>query len=64
MDDVQKPFVSVIIPCYNEEAILQANVNRVIEFLQEKSYKYQWEIILVNDGSKDNTGKIADELAN
>jgi glycosyltransferase involved in cell wall biosynthesis len=63
MDDVQKPFVSVVIPCYNEEAILQANVNRVIEFLEGKRHKYLWEIILVDDGSKDNTGKIADEFA-
>src|SRR6476660_2392180 len=63
MDSPKKVFVSVVIPCYNEEAILESNVNRVISFLETKADKYQWEIVLVNDGSKDNTGKIADEFA-
>ena len=62
MDSTKKKFVSVVIPCYNEEAILQCNVNKVISFLESKSEKYSWEIVLVNDGSKDSTGKIADEL--
>jgi len=63
MESTKKTFVSVVIPCYNEEAILQCNVNKVIGFLESKSEKYTWEVVLVNDGSKDNTGKIADELA-
>ena len=63
MDDVQKPFVSIVVPCFNEEAILQSNANRIIEFLESKNYKYLWELVLVNDGSKDDTGKIADDLA-
>jgi len=63
MDSTKKKFVSVVIPCYNEEAILQCNVDKVISFLESKSEKYSWEIVLVNDGSKDSTGKIADELA-
>ena len=63
MDSTKKTFISVVIPCYNEEAILQCNVNRVVDFLESKSEKYSWEIVLVNDGSKDSTGKIADEIA-
>ena len=63
MESTKKTFVSVVIPCYNEEAILQCNVNKVIDFLESKGEKYTWEVVLVNDGSKDNTGKIADELA-
>ncbi|HEV8507569.1 MAG TPA: glycosyltransferase family 2 protein [Chitinophagaceae bacterium] len=63
MDPSKKVFVSVVIPCYNEEAILESNLNKIVSFLETKSDKYQWELVLVNDGSKDKTGKIADEFA-
>lgn len=53
--------LSIILPCYNEEAILETNVDIVIKYLSAIS-KYSYEIIIVNDGSKDNTGKIANEL--
>jgi glycosyltransferase involved in cell wall biosynthesis len=57
------PFVSLILPCYNEEAILQANLNTIIHYMDSKSHKYQWEILMINDGSKDKTGDIAEESA-
>jgi glycosyltransferase involved in cell wall biosynthesis len=57
------PFVSLILPCYNEEAILQANLIVVIDYMVSKNYKYKWEIIIINDGSKDKTGEIAEEFA-
>ena len=57
-----KTFISVVAPCYNEEAILQVNLNKIINYLESKTEKYIWEIVLVNDGSKDNTGNIADEF--
>src|SRR5215510_4590587 len=63
MDPSKKVFVSVVIPCYNVEAILESNLNKIVSFLETKSGKYQWELVLVNDCSKDNTGKIADEFA-
>jgi glycosyltransferase involved in cell wall biosynthesis len=62
MDSTPKDFISVVIPCYNEEAILRANIGTVINYLQALE-KYQWEIIIVNDGSKDDTGNIAEEIA-
>jgi glycosyltransferase involved in cell wall biosynthesis len=57
-----KPFISVIFPCYNEEAILEPNLNNIIEYLQSKNKKYQWEIVIINDGSIDETGKIANDF--
>ncbi len=60
---MQKPFISIIIPCYNEEAILPGNLKIVINFLESVSYKYKWEIVIINDGSKDSTGEIADGFA-
>jgi len=63
MTPENKPFVSIILPCYNEEAILQLNLNVITKYLESKNEKYKWEIVIINDGSKDQTGKIADGLA-
>jgi glycosyltransferase involved in cell wall biosynthesis len=59
----KKPFVSVVLPCYNEEAILPGNLNRVIKYLDSKKENFTWQIVIVNDGSKDETGEIADGFA-
>lgn len=59
-----KPFVSIVLPCYNEEAILQNNINTIITYLESKDQIYKWEILIINDGSKDETGSIANELSN
>ena len=58
------PFISVVLPCYNEEAILENNLDIIISYLESKSQKYNWEIILIDDGSKDKTGSIADRYEN
>src|SRR5690242_520381 len=60
MQAIEKPMVSIIIPCYNEEAILANNLNTIIDFMCARKEKYEWEVVIVNDGSKDNTGEIAD----
>ncbi|KUK81416.1 MAG: Glycosyltransferase, partial [Pelotomaculum thermopropionicum] len=53
--------LTIFFPCYNEEQ----NVARVAgEALQTaKQISDDFEIIIVNDGSKDRTGEIADRLA-
>jgi len=58
-----KPFISIILPCYNEEAILELNVKEIQKYLEDKTSKYLWEILIINDGSKDKTGEIADNFA-
>jgi dolichyl-phosphate beta-glucosyltransferase len=45
--------ISVIIPCYNEEKIIYQNVIKVFNYLKERFKNF--EIIVVNDGSKDRT---------
>lgn len=62
-ENKSKPFLSIILPCYNEEAILESNLKKIQSYLEEKAYKYVWEILIINDGSKDNTAKIANELS-
>lgn len=45
--------VSVIIPAYNEEKVIKASIDRVLE-----TEGINFEIIIANDGSKDSTAKI------
>ena len=52
------PMVSIVVPCYNEED----NVEEVISHLLGVNYP-NFEIIAVNDGSKDNTGVLLDAMA-
>lgn len=56
-----KNTLSIILPCYNEEAILEQNVETIIQYLETTS-NFDYEVLIINDGSKDNTGKIANEL--
>jgi glycosyltransferase involved in cell wall biosynthesis len=53
--------ISVFFPCYNEQENIERVVNRAREILNEMVADY--EIIIVDDGSKDRTGEIADALA-
>jgi dolichol-phosphate mannosyltransferase len=53
--------LSVIIPCYNEEAVIAETHRRLTEVMKKLPHGY--ELIFVNDGSRDNTFKILSELA-
>jgi glycosyltransferase involved in cell wall biosynthesis len=49
--------LSVFFPCYNEEKNIEATVDKAVKVLEKTAKK--WEIIIVNDGSKDKTGDVA-----
>lgn len=55
------PELSVFFPAYNEEKNLPNTVSKAIEIL--KNFAAKWEIIIVNDGSSDNTGVVAEKFA-
>lgn len=50
------PYLSLVIPSYNEEKILESSLQKVITYLGSK--KFTWEIIVVDDGSTDKTKEI------
>lgn len=54
--------LSVFFPAYNEEANITATVEKALKVLDNLKLR-NYEIIVVDDGSKDNTGKVADQLA-
>lgn len=53
--------LSLFFPAYNEQEHIATVVKRASTILPKVANK--WEILVVNDGSKDNTGKIIDDLA-
>ena len=53
-----QPLISVIVPCYNVEEYLP----KCIESILNQTYR-NLEILLVDDGSPDNCGRICDEYA-
>ena len=56
---MSKPYISLIIPVFDEEENLIALHKRIQEALAE----YDFEILFINDGSTDNSAKILDTLA-
>ncbi len=59
----RKPFVSLIAPAFNEALILQDNLSLLCDYMRSLESDYDWEIVIVNDGSRDETGWLAQEFA-
>ena len=53
--------VAVIVPCYNEEAVINESYRRTKAALD--SLSNPTEIIYINDGSQDRTRSLLDEIA-
>jgi glycosyltransferase involved in cell wall biosynthesis len=56
----QAPRVSIVIPIYNEEGILQSSVAGLVEALEE--FPWSYEILLSENGSRDGTVELAERL--
>jgi glycosyltransferase involved in cell wall biosynthesis len=54
--------ISAVLPAFNEEENIEAATTRMAEALRSLPLA-DWEVIIVDDGSVDNTGAIADRLA-
>lgn len=54
-------YLSVIIPAYNEEGLIKDTIIEVDNFLSKQNYNY--EIIIIDDGSADKTFSIVKKLA-
>jgi glycosyltransferase involved in cell wall biosynthesis len=59
-----RPLISLVIPVYNESAILKESISKILDYLKLYEEAFLWEILLIDDGSKDSSGRLADELAN
>ena len=53
--------ISIIIPVYNSESTLQNLVDDIIKTLKQN---FKYEIVLINDASKDNSDQLCIDLVN
>jgi dolichyl-phosphate beta-glucosyltransferase len=56
-----KPFLSIVIPAYNEETRLPGSLQAIADFVAHKTYPV--EVLIVNNNSRDRTGQIIEEYA-
>ncbi|MCK4244477.1 MAG: glycosyltransferase, partial [Candidatus Omnitrophica bacterium] len=54
------PFISVVIPAYNEARRIGETLKKIISYLSRQDYSY--EIIVVDDASSDQTAKIIENF--
>ena len=50
--------VSIVIPAYNAATV----IDRTVDSIKKQTYP-NWELLIVNDGSKDHTGEVIDRIA-
>ncbi|MGI5826535.1 MAG: glycosyltransferase [Patescibacteria group bacterium] len=56
-----RPFLSIIVPCYNEKENLERGVlDEVYQFLTKQ--KFSWEVIISDDGSTDESREIVKKI--
>jgi dolichol-phosphate mannosyltransferase len=55
------PSISVVIPCYNEEPVIERSYRRVKEILEKECGDY--EILIANDGSTDQSAAVLAKIA-
>ena len=58
-----KPLISILVPVFNEAAILDANVREIIAYCVGRADRFDFELLVIIDGASDNSAEIADRLA-
>ncbi|TMC55695.1 MAG: glycosyltransferase [Chloroflexi bacterium] len=61
MNGNQRPYLTVVIPAYNEESRLPETLKRITSYFREQGHSV--EILVVDDGSNDRTAQVVREVA-
>ena len=59
----KKDLISIIVPCYNEEESIPLFYEQMCKIMEQMQESADFEIIFVDDGSKDRTLAISRELS-
>jgi len=60
INDKNAPYLSIVVPAYNEERRLPGTLKAILEYLARQSYPA--EVIVVDDGSEDRTAAVVEAL--
>jgi len=55
-----QPFLSVVIPAFNEELRISDTLSQVVEYLTAQDY--EWEVVVADDGSQDHTARLIGQV--
>ncbi|MFH1559796.1 MAG: dolichyl-phosphate beta-glucosyltransferase [Chloroflexota bacterium] len=56
-----QPFLSIVIPAYNEEERIAQTLDTVVRYVQGQGYS--WEVVVADDGSQDRTASLVEAAA-
>jgi glycosyltransferase involved in cell wall biosynthesis len=56
---MDRPFISLVVPAYNEQGRLPGTLKKLREYLTRQSFVY--EVLVVDDGSRDNTALLVEK---
>jgi glycosyltransferase involved in cell wall biosynthesis len=57
------PLVSVVVPAYNEAEVIEDTLTRLVAHLATLEPRFRWDVVVVDDGSTDDTAEIAETFA-
>lgn len=55
--------VDICLPVYNDGKILEENALRVYEFCRQQDFPFEWRIVIIVNGSTDNSATVAQDMA-
>lgn len=59
---MKRELISFVIPCYNSEKTLQSVIEELADVMKDSMSDYDYEVIMVNDGSKDHTFDVIEKI--
>ena len=57
------PSATIVMPAFNESLIIMQSLTQVHDYLETLDGEFDWELLIVDDGSTDETGAIAELFA-
>ena len=60
---IERKLISWIIPCFNEEEVIIKSLNEIVK-VSASITNYQWELVIIDDGSIDKTSELVKEFTN